>query len=493
MAASVGLCPVQALRPSADKVDVVHKTNRCARQILLALLVTPAAAEGQDIAVQLLFDGKPLQTTAPPQFTCRDDNRVVWIGCKIAPEPGTDGYVMARPEPGTYTLHVEIDENQDNPARFPGDYDVFQQFEVTADMPVVLQVDVLKLMRITFPWDNNNNLDGMLTLPWSEKPVIETLRRARTHTATVTFKWESVAPAAEYNYVVYAVRAAPFERGAGVFRGTTRDTRVTLTLPLSAPGRYFAFELSARRNGRRVGEVFTHDAGVQGWASEFIVRDWSGRSNMAPTIPIPNDAFLDEWKQTIPQPAWWDDVPPSALAINSLGDLLSVWQSDISDTASRQRFYKLVYQAILDHPGDEHLVATGVALLPYAADSDDRFPLLKFAVDHFFSYNQRTDNCANCKIGDQTGQMVRDLADAYISRGEFEAAIQIIQRLVDERESDVSAYNLALTFETLSRAYWEMEDADAAKAAIKEGLRRFPDGWQADQLRRTLERYEKGR
>ena len=27
--------------------------------------------------------------------------------------------------------------------------------------------------------------------------------------------------------------------------------------------------------------------------------------------------------------------------------------------------------------------------------------------------------------------------------------------------------------------------------AIQEGLRRFPNGWQADQLRRTLDRYEK--
>ena len=54
-------------------------------------------------------------------------------------------------------------------------------------------------------------------------------------------------------------------------------------------------------------------------------------------------------------------------------------------------------------------------------------------------------------------------------------------------------YDLALTFETLSRAYWQMKDVDGAKGAILEGLRRFPDGWQADQLRRTLDRYEKGR
>jgi len=461
------------------------------RLILLAFLGTPAIAGAQDMSVRLLFDGKPLKTTAPPQFSCRDDNHRVWIGCKIAPEPGTDGYVMVRPAPGTYTLHVEIDENQDNPARFPGDYDVFQQFEVTSDMPVVLNVDVLKLMRITFPWDNNKNLDGMLTRPPAGKPVIETLPRSRTHTATVTFRWDPVVPDAEYSYVLFTARNAPYQRGPEVFRGTTRNTQVTLRMPLSQADWYFGFELSAQKDGRQIGEVFTHDSGAQGWTTEFVVRDWSGKANARTVAPVSNDAFLAEWTQAIPQPAWWDSVPRSALAINSLGDLLSVWQSGTNDEPSRQRFYKLTYQAILDHSGDEDLIAEGIGLMAYVVDSDDRFSLLKFGVDHFFSYDQRTDNCANCMVGDTVGEMVRDLAGAYISRGEPEAAIQIIQRLVDERGSDISAYNLALTFETMSRAYWEMKDTDGAKAAIQEGLRRFPNGWQADQLRRTLDRYEK--
>ncbi len=157
----------------------------------------------------------------------------------------------------------------------------------------------------------------------------------------------------------------------------------------------------------------------------------------------------------------------------------------------RKRFYKLTYQAILDHPGDDDLVAVGIHLMAYTADPDDHFPLLKFGVDHFVSYRQRTDNCVHCNVGDTTGQMVRDLADAYISRDEPEAAIQIIQRLVDERAADVSDYNLALTLETMSRAYWKMKDVNGATGAIQEGLRRFPNGWQADQLRRTLDRYEK--
>jgi hypothetical protein len=453
---------------------------RFLRLIPLALLLTPAAGRAQSLPVELLFDGEPLQATAKPEFSFRDDNRNEWIGCDITPEPGASRYVMTRPAPGKYTLHVEIDENKDNPARFPGDYDVFHHFEVSSDSPAVVSVDVLKLIHVTAPWDNNKDLDGMLTHVWSEKPQAG---------RTVTFKWDPVAPLAEYNYEVYRFKGSSCDQSSEVVRGTTHDANVTLRLPVTAPGEFFTFEVTAQRNGRRIGEMFTHDSGAQGWWFEFVVRD-SPRRPAAATAGA-NDAFLAEWKQTIPKPAWWEDVPPSPLAVHSLGDLMAVWQSPLIDVASRRRFYKLAYQAILDHPSDEHLVAEAIWLMAYAGDSEDHFPLLKFGVDHFFFYNQRTDNCANCKIGELTGEMVRDLAEAYISRGEPEAAIRIIERLVNEREQDVSEYNLALTFQTKSRAYWALGDFESAKAAIREGLRRFPEGWQADQLRETLERYEK--
>ena len=171
------------------------------RLVLLACLGMPTLAAGQDIPVQLLFDGKPLRITAAPNFTCLDRNSHKWIGCRITPDPATDGYVMERPAPGSYTLHIEIDEDGTNPGRFPGDYDVFHPFEVTADAPAVLRVDVPKLMHVTSPWDNNRNMDGMLTRPWSEKPAIEPGSRSTSRTALVTFTWNAVADGAEYRYV----------------------------------------------------------------------------------------------------------------------------------------------------------------------------------------------------------------------------------------------------------------------------------------------------
>jgi hypothetical protein len=466
--------------------------------IALATLTTPSGVAAQDIPIQLLFDGQPLVVTAMPEFACLDRTHGKWIGCRIQREADASRYLLTRPEPGEYTLHIKIDENKKNPARFPGDYDLFHPFEVTAGSPIELKVDVPKLIRVTAPWDNDRDLNGMLARPWSEKPALRISRESGT--ATVTFEWEAVAPDAEYSYAITTARSDPYIEGPEVARGTTYDTRLTLRLQPSPPEHYFRFGISARKDGRLVGDFITHDSGVQSWAYTFVVRDAAGPAVATSTARAPrtrpvarpkvDDAFVAEWNQRIPRPTWWDEVPESSLKIDSIGDLLTVWQSGTSDEDTRRRFYKLTYEGIVTHPGDRDLAAEGVALMAFVADPDDRLTLLEFAVEKFFSYNRRLDNCANCKIGDTSGEMVRDLASAYVSSGRSYDAIQLIQRFVTEREADVSDYNLALTFETMSRAYWQLNDVSGAKAAIQEGLRRFPEGWQADQLRRTREGYE---
>jgi hypothetical protein len=465
---------------------------------VIAALVVPAAAAAQDIPIQLLFDGQPLVVTATPEFACLDRTHDKWIGCRIQPEPDSKRYVLSRPEPGEYTLHVKIDENKKNPARFPGDYDVFFPFEVTASTPAELNIDVPRLIRVTAPWDNDRDLNGMLARPWSEKPALRI--SPQSGMATVTFEWEAVADDAEYSYSITTARNDPYIEGPEVARGTTNSTRLTLRLPQSPAEHYFRFGISAKRDGRLVGDFMTHDSGVQSWSYTFVVRGTPGAAAAKPTTRASrarpaagskvDEAFVTEWKERVPRPAWWDDAPKSSIEIGSIGDLLAVWQSGTSDEAARRRFYKLTYEGIVAHPGDADLAAEGLGLMAFVADPDDQLPLLEFGVEKFFSYNRRLDNCANCKEGDTSGEMVRDLASAYISKGRSYDAIQLIQRFVTDREADVSDYNLALTFETMSRAYWELSDVSGAKAAIQEGLRRFPEGWQADQLRRTLERYE---
>ena len=97
---------------------------------LLVLSLAPAAAAG-GIAVDLRFDGQPLEPTAPPDFTCFSVTANRWVACGVKRGEGPGAWVLEGLEPGRYRLHVSIDENPVNPRRFPGDYEAQQRFEVT--------------------------------------------------------------------------------------------------------------------------------------------------------------------------------------------------------------------------------------------------------------------------------------------------------------------------------------------------------------------------
>ena len=235
--------------------------------IALVILSMPSVVHGQDIPVQLLFDGEPLQVTAEPEFACLDRTRNTWIGCRIQRETDGTSYLLSRPAPGEYTLHVKIDENTKNPGRFPGDYDVFYPFEVTAAGPAELNIDLPRLMRVKAPWDNDRDLNGMLARPWSEKPGFTI---SRSGVATVTFEWDAVVPGAEYSYSIVTARNDPYLEGPEILRGTTTRTKLTVQLPPSPPDHYFRFGITARKDERLVGDFITHDSGVQSWAYTFV-------------------------------------------------------------------------------------------------------------------------------------------------------------------------------------------------------------------------------
>jgi len=510
------------------------------------------------LTVELLYDGKPLATAATPELTCRDDGRMEWISCGLRDEvaPGAHTVVMRRPPAGTYTLHVEVDDHRDNPGRYPGDYDVFHRFVVAEGSPDVLRVPLLRLIRMTAPWDNERPLEGQLTREWNELPSFETPRFALPARHTMVVRWEPLVDGAEYDYVVQDM-TGDHRNGPEIVRGRTAATTLTLELPPTPDGHYYALAVGARHQGAAIGNFFTHDAGAQSWMCRFRVVDrslpWWGYAGAVVLLaglwllvrlpPEPRRwalataaalgislggwlwhervqdrlaseaaqrrqadreaeekaeslrrgaAFLARFTAAVPKPDWWSSAPKTPLAIHNLGDLMSVWQTGgHSDDEGEQRFYKLAYQAILDHPEDTDLVAEALALMPYTeGDPERRLALLRFGLDELRDYDQRTDNCANCMAGDTTADVVRDFAEASISVGDAAAAIAAIDSLMRRRADEVSPYNLALTLQTRARARWELGDRTAARADLEEGLRRFPNGWQADELRATLARYQ---
>ena len=106
------------------------------------------------------------------------------------------------------------------------------------------------------------------------------------------------------------------------------------------------------------------------------------------------------------------------------------------------------YQGIVDHADDDQVVATAIALLHHVVrDYPHRLQLAQFGYERYFQHRQRTDNCANCMVGDTTQGLAQNLTELYAAAGRYDEAIEVGRRLIEGRSADVSPYKLAETWD----------------------------------------------
>ena len=510
------------------------------------------------IPLDLRFDGKPFEPTAPADLTCFSTTANRWVSCGAKRGQGPGAWVLEGLEPGRYRLHVSIDENPANPRRFPGDYEAQLQFEVTAGGPERLAVDMARIIHLTRPGDNGRALEGMLT-SCATQPEFATPRFSWGPTAKVEFAWEPIVAGAEYRVSVTAVSCSQPGRQREVLSTKTDATAVTLTLPPSASDEQYFFWIGAWREGRFVGDLYTHDGGTHSWNYRFHVRDASlprwiypaaislllllilgvrrlftgveparrrRRALVALAVVVVgalagggyylirerdrrrageeraqidaerqarHRAFIVAFVSAAPRPAWWDEVQ-TPYRVDNVGDLLSAWQGHPRDDEGRgeRQFFKAAYQGILDHPDDEHVVATAIDLL-YWVDRDYpyRLPLAQFGYERYFRHRRRIDNCANCMPGDTTQGLAQNLSQLLITAGRHDEAVAVCRRLIEERWAEVSPYKLAETWDRIAWAYWEKGERDRALETIREAIAKYGDTLRGDQLRRTLASFER--
>ena len=161
---------------------------------VLVAVLTPAPGAPADIPVELRFDGRPFEPVAVPDFTCFSATLARWVSCRVRKGEGPGLYALERPEPGAYRMHVSIDENPANPRRYPGDYEAQPRFEVTAEGPERLIVDLPRLIHLTRPGDNDRSLEGMLR-GCATEPALETPRHSWGPVARVELPGSRSSPA----------------------------------------------------------------------------------------------------------------------------------------------------------------------------------------------------------------------------------------------------------------------------------------------------------
>ncbi len=537
------------------------------RWLALALLVlsfVPATAAAGVIPLDLRFDGRPIEPAVPPDFTCWSAVANAWVSCGIKRGEGPGAWLLEGLPPGRYRLHVSIDENPVNPRRFPGDYEAQLRFEVTERGPERLTVDMVRLVHLTRPGDNARALDGMLT-SCATQPVFETPRHSWGPTAQIEFAWDPVVAGAEYRVSVTAVSCSQPDRQREVLRTMTGTTEVTLSLPPSVGDEQYYFWIAAWRDGRLVGDLYTHDAGVHSWNYRFQVRNASlsrwvyvagaglllllivGVTRLLPAAPptrrrrlarrafalmivlalaggayyVVHDRVQERERRRVeeeraqseaegvarqreliaafvsvaPRPAWWASVQ-TPYRVDNVGDLLAAWQGFPrgDDGLGERQFFKAAYQGIVDHPDDEHIVATAIDLMYWVVDDyPHRLALTQWGYDRYFQHRQRIDNCANCMVGDRTQGLAQNLSRLLMAAGRYDEAIAVCRRLIDERAADVSPYRLAETWERMAWAYWEKGERERAREVIREAIAKYGGTARGDDLRRTLTTFDRTR
>lgn len=238
-----------------------------------AVLALAAGAEAR-IPLELRFDGQALDPQAPPDFTCFNYTLSRWVGCRVRKADAPGAYVLERPEPGKYRMHVSIDENPANPRRYPGDYEAQVPFEVTDTGPLRLAVDLPRLIHLLRPGDNGRALEGMLT-GCATQPAFETPRYSWGPTARVEFAWAPIVAGAEYRVSLVAASCGRSGAERAIRSETTGATAVAFALPPSAEGEHYTFRIEAWKDGRLVGDLYTHDGGAHSWNYRFRVLDAS--------------------------------------------------------------------------------------------------------------------------------------------------------------------------------------------------------------------------
>ena len=204
---------------------------------------------------------------------------------------------------------------------------------------------------------------------------------------------------------------------------------------------------------------------------------------------------LTEWKRAreyrkafqaaAPQPEWWDRVS-TYVEINTYDDLLAYWQND---ERTDNEFFKAAYKAILHHPLDDDLVVNAINLLP---NGDDAYPytmtMLEFAMERHFAYDRPLNNYLG-KQGDTIAGIARTLSRTYNGIGDYASTIELVERLLEEREYEINDQMLELLTLEYAEALYENGQPTEAVAVLETAIEKYAGDWEK-RLEEKLNRYQ---
>lgn len=247
-------------RPAAVAVQPARQAQDSVTPVATRPVPEDVSVVGLPVARgRVLFDGRPITdfTTTPPSFWFRnEDTGRAQDGAARYRNGAFEIYALP---PGRYGMSVRIDAKPDNPGLYPGDYESWTQFTVEAGQPSVVDVNVYRVMHLTSPFDNQNRVPG--SSECGNRP---------SHGRAIDVAWEPLGPGVHYDYSITRV-TCPYTNATHVTSATTADSSVRVQLEPTRPDEFYVLNLTARKDGRRVGGLLTHGSNYLAWDYRFQV------------------------------------------------------------------------------------------------------------------------------------------------------------------------------------------------------------------------------
>ncbi len=209
---------------------------------------------------RLLFAGKPITdfTSCEPTFWFRNEDTGKEQSARVKYRNGS--FEIYGLPPGNFGISVNLDANMENPWSYPGDFRVWKPFSVIEGEHSELELEMLRIIRLTSPQDNNSVMDR-----WGAE-CMETIHFREP----VTFRWEPLGKNVFYDYRITRMACLNNYNSVGTLAdGTTTAAEITVDLPSSQDNEVYGFHLYARKDGNRIGMLMTHGPNGYGWDYRF--------------------------------------------------------------------------------------------------------------------------------------------------------------------------------------------------------------------------------
>lgn len=194
----------------------------------------------------------------------------------------------------------------------------------------------------------------------------------------------------------------------------------------------------------------------------------------------------------IEKPSWFEDT--ETIEVNSSEEVTKLWQSEKRCCENKYTlnknfriFYKACYNAIVNNPYDEDLIVKCLWLMGFEETKSTNILLDKYVYENYFHHENRIDNCYNCSIADTVARVTSGYAYA-LAKTDLKEAISVLEKIIDERESDISNWIKIDLYNQLSNFYLKQENVlIEQKERIANAVILLEEKLKTDNEKRSIE------